>query len=154
METKIIFLDFDGVIRIPLLGTGFPPESEWVAECKGRIARLADATGAKIVISSDWGKRHSKEEILRHLAPEISSHLLHDDWVTPDLSADYPPRTVPRWPEIEAWLNLHAGHDKYVILDDMCKEHFEPVADSHIPCSLGTGLTEKLFELALEKLQP
>jgi hypothetical protein len=154
METnsKIIFLDFDGVIRVPILGTGFPPESEWLPESKERVARLARETGASIVVSSDWGKRQSREEIVRSLAPEIPADLLHEDWRTPDLSADYPPRSVPRLPEILAWLDAHPGHGEYVILDDLGRDQFVAVADRHVPCVLLTGFTERGYELALSKV--
>jgi hypothetical protein len=154
METnnKIIFLDFDGVIRVPILGTGFPPESEWLPESKERVARLARETGASIVVSSDWGKRKSRDEIVRSLAPEIPADLLHKDWRTPDLSADYPPRSVPRLPEILAWLDAHPGHGEYVILDDLGRDQFAAVADRHVPCVLLTGFTERLYELALSKM--
>ena len=112
----VIFLDFDGVIRVAV-------EGGWIGEdqaefCQSRMKMLASIcanTRAAIVVSSDWRNLENHEEIKGHLSPYLSDHL-HPDWATPIIGH--------RWNEVERWLARHPEVERYVILEDFAP-HFD-----------------------------
>jgi len=85
---KIIFLDFDGVIRIPFPTGGPEIDAEFSSERMKRVARLAVETGAQIVVSSDWRHMHDRGGIVQLLEPHVPWELMHADWKTPFLIED------------------------------------------------------------------
>lgn len=114
--SKVIFLDFDGVIRIPINGgSGHHDECEFNQELMVKVAKLCKYVDAQIVVSSDWRNMENKEEISSLLEPHLDV-LLHEDWGTPI--------TGYRWNEILKWLSQHPEVSNYAILDDHDK-HFE-----------------------------
>ena len=112
----VIFLDFDGVIRVAVDGG-------WIAAdqaefCQGRMKMLGEvcrSTGAKIVVSSDWRHLENLEEIKGYLSPYLTPHL-HEDWNTPICGH--------RWNEVERWLRDHDEVERYAILEDFAP-HFD-----------------------------
>lgn len=112
----VIFLDFDGVIRVAV-------EGGWVAAdqakfCQSRMKMLAEicrTTGARIVVSSDWRHLENLDEIREILAPYLVRHL-HEDWATPICGH--------RWNEVARWLHRHPDITRYVILEDFAP-HFD-----------------------------
>lgn len=104
----IIFLDFDGVIRL---------EDEFREGPLKLVADLAEAFQAKVVITSDWRLQLDREEItalLGIILPDAAK-LLHTDWGTPDLGRDQ------RWREIRAWRYKWGPSGPFLILDDQAK---------------------------------
>lgn len=113
---SVVFLDFDGVIRLAfhspakgLYGGIFIPEKMEMLRCA--VLRC----GAKLVISSDWRNMENREEIQKMLEPHLND-LLHPDWATP-ISGH-------RWNQVQAWLVSHPEVTDYAILEDFAP-HFE-----------------------------
>ncbi len=113
---KVIFLDFDGVIRVSVDGGWVTPDQ---AEfCGARMASLAKACrdlDCKIVVSSDWRQWDNRLEIEALLKPHLAQ-CLHDDWSTPIIGQ--------RWKEVRKWLDGHPEVVNYAILEDYLP-HFE-----------------------------
>lgn len=80
---KVIFLDFDGVIRIPVLNGGPKIDAEFSSSRMQLVAQLGTETVAKIVISSDWRHRYDRAGMINLLEPHIPGELLHLDWMPP-----------------------------------------------------------------------
>lgn len=144
---KIIFLDFDGVIRVAAAGVGLTADP---AEfCHGRMRLLAAAcmqTGARIVVSSDWRNLDNRSQIENHLSPWLASYL-HEDWATPICGH--------RWNEVERWLSHHPEVTGYAILEDFAP-HFEgcPAAMKArlVLCNNRHGLVTSLIPALLQRL--
>ncbi|MCB1228945.1 MAG: hypothetical protein KDN19_01690 [Verrucomicrobiae bacterium] len=154
---KAIFLDFDGVIRIPAPSFSGRPEAEFCSERKTRVSRLAEESGAQIVISSDWRRKYDRDQIERILAPQIPSNLLHLDWRTPLIGVD-PGSTkeeslIPRGAEILCWLASHPELLGFVILDDMLSRFFPLMGTNLVSCQLAEGFTEDRYLAARNILQ-
>jgi hypothetical protein len=127
-KNSVLFLDFDGVVRI---ADRF---------CGDRIRLLADIlepTGARVVISSDW--RGDGQEKCREYLGSRLSRLFHPDWCIPVKGE--------RWAEIRAWLKDHPDFENYCILDDF-KFHFtgapDNMLDRLILCTNRHGLLAKM----------
>lgn len=116
MNDSVIFLDFDGVIRVAVDGG-------WIAAdqaefCQGRMKMLGEVcreTAAKIVVSSDWRNLENLDEIRALLAPYLARYL-HEDWATPICGH--------RWNEVARWLRDHDEVARYAILEDFAP-HFD-----------------------------
>ena len=146
---KILFLDFDGVIRI--CPTDHFPEPNTPVFCPERMERIADIihiTQAKIVITSDWRNADNLHEIKKHLHPHLDLHL-HKDWSTPI--------TGHRWNEVEAWLTNHPEVTTYAILEDFAP-HFEgapqQMKDRIILCTNRHGYTPSMTNKLTTLLTP
>lgn len=125
---KILFLDFDGVIRISSEELGW--EAEFVYDKLKLVEQICINTGAKIVISSDWRMEANVLEMISSLVP-----YLHEDWKTPVIG--------PRWKEIDEWLGRNLNVRQFVILDDFTP-HFigapKEIKERLIVCSNRHGL--------------
>ncbi len=114
-----VFIDFDGVMdnsyydmlrevqRLPQVdkyGAVFDPE------CIANLGRIIDATGANIVISSDW-----------KYTDDLTT--LQSMWIDRDLPSEVidttPNCSKFRGDEIDAWLKVHKEDIRYVIIDDL-----------------------------------
>ena len=146
---RILFLDFDGVIRVATQGG-------WVTDddcqfCGERIKRVAwccRELGAQVVVSSDWRNMENRGEIEKLLGSRLGG-LLHDDWMTPI--------TGHRWNEIQAWLVRHPEVTEYVILDDFA-QHFtaapQAMRDRLVLCSSRHGFVPELVPRVMEMFAP
>ena len=154
---KAIFLDFDGVIRIPVPTGGANIEAEFCNERKLRVARFAMESQARIVISSDWRHRYDWSGMATLLEPLIPRELLHSDWMTPVLASAHPDTTIvspiPRGAEILSWLARNPDVTDFVILDDMHSKEFPLMKERLVSCQLLDGFTEEKLELALRLLR-
>lgn len=119
---KIIFLDFDGVIRttrasIAIGETGMLTYLDPIA-CK-LVEKLITDHGARIVISSTWRNQHKKRDIyylLKSAGHHIICGAMHERWCTPHFRDGR-----SRGHEIEVLLSEIESHEhveSYVILDD------------------------------------
>lgn len=133
--SKIIFLDFDGVITTV--------KSNWNLDKEKMelVKQICDATGAKIVISSSW-RRYTLEQTLELITTKqiengFQSFLYPEDvmGITARMYAFKSGNRethygLYRGVEIEQWLSEHKDVTNYVILDDdsdmlLCqKKHF------------------------------
>ena len=113
---SVIFLDFDGVIRITMDGGWLGPDRSEFCQLRMKVLReVCQKTRAKIVVSSDWRNIGNRSEIEGHLSPYLADQL-HDDWATPI--------TGHRWNEVATWLRKHPEVTSYAILEDFAP-HFE-----------------------------
>ncbi len=145
MNDTVIFLDFDGVIRLsPAVTRGLPEiPFKYIDEfCSERIRLLvvvAKQSGSKIVISSDWRRDYGKEQIKVFLG-ELAEYL-HEDWATVCSSGS-------RWEEISTWLDKHTEVGNYAILDDM-DSHFKGcpyfMRERLVLCNNRYGMVPKTF---------
>ena len=142
---KIIFLDFDGVIRLEQKHMPYSSGGMFYTQLIKSIVRFAQEEHAKIVISSDWRKYHDKKEICELLS--IKPAILHEDWQTPQFKE--------RWNEILTWKRRHPEVDKIVILDDI-KSHFEKgckkIKRKVVLTDPDIGITEENLKSASRKI--
>ena len=121
--SKVIFLDFDGVITTVL--------SNWNIDKKkvDMVKDICDSTGAKIVISSSW-RRYTLEQTIETITNELRVRG-NQPFPYPDLIIDITSRMygfkygnkekhygLCRGLEIDHWLCEHQDVTNYVILDD------------------------------------
>ena len=121
--SKIIFLDFDGVITTL--------KSNWAIDDKKveLVKEICDITGAKIVISSSW-RRYTLEATIEAITKQETVRG-HKAFPYPDLIIDITSRMygfkhgnrethygLCRGVEIKQWLQEHQDVTNYVILDD------------------------------------
>ena len=138
---KILFLDFDGIIRLgPAESDGlFRFEPRFCADRLRRLRWLCSHTGARVVVTSDWRHMETREQIESHLAPWLVDYL-HPDWRTAVHGK--------RWQEVALWL---AGHPvaEYAILEDF-RPHFEAAPSSMLDrvfwCNNRHGIVPEIID--------
>lgn len=104
---KALFLDVDGVLNSATFFAENPPMPVTSVDPRAirRIRRVAEATGALVVLSSSWRKQPNLVDTLRTAGVPI-----HD--ITPTLTG------LARCDEILAWLDEHPEVTSYAIIDD------------------------------------
>lgn len=143
---RVVFLDFDGVIRVP--DVAYPTEAEFCVNRMGRVRTLLEECDARLVISSDWRLRYSKDEILEILEPRIEREWLHADWRTPALRDADLAEAAPRGAEIVTWLYRNPRCERFVILDDLPKRFFPLLEDRLVACNLVDGFSDAALQQA------
>ena len=137
---KIIFLDIDGVIALPVPGRKTVRQSR---ECIEQLNRITNATGAKIVLTSG-----------RRFAPDLELTLA--EW---GVRAEIIGRTPVvgnglggnRAEEIVQWLAEHAsGVERFVILEDA--EDVGALDARTLRTTYDEGLTEEIAVAAIAML--
>ncbi len=143
----ILFLDFDGVLtNDPWERTHesftFDPANVT------HVNRIVEATGARIVISSDWRRLHF-DRVCNRLA---STGLEHRPiGCTPP---EDPRSRITRGMEIDAWLVQNDYRGVFVILDDSSEHLLEPHADRLVQVDAEFGLTAADADRAIALLAP
>ena len=167
--TKIIFLDFDGVLNTEhyqglLMYQGKPWQDRHGAffdpASVRQLQRIIDATHADIVVESSWKYLglEAMQEMWeqRHLPGrviDITPSSVSDEWLlTADLSDIDPAMGHCKGMEIASWLTDNAKSDtRYVIIDD---EYV--ILDSQQPHFILTnpyaGITEEDADRAISTL--
>ena len=136
MTSKIIFLDFDGVLNTEhyqnfLYHEGKPWQDEFGAffdpEAVAQLKRIVDATNADIVVESSWkylGLEAMQEMWEARNMPgriiDITPSSVSDSWLlTANLDEIDDAMAHCKGMEIASWLSDNAKQGtKYVILDD------------------------------------
>ncbi len=150
---KIIFLDFDGVMATAffdyiLVRSGQAEKDEFGVLfdplCIDNLAKIIEATGAKIVVSSDWKYLMSYEELLRM-------------WETRNLPKEMidatPCCSKHRGDEIDKWIEECPDDVHYVIIDDLSAENFNEHQLAHLlVVNPFNGLTEEVAMRAINML--
>jgi len=142
---RIIFLDFDGVLR-PLAGR--TDRDGWAPESVGALNYLTDNSGAEIVVSSTWRNDYS----LRALTQLLRSKEVRGEIVgtTPkSYAADDARLIVPgvtRGEEIRQWLEKN-GPAEFVIIDD--GRDLEPFNHRFVRTDSREGLKRRHADQAL-----
>lgn len=111
-DVRVLFLDIDGVLN----RMGFHPGESvglrnWIEpELVRRLCDVLEATGARVVLSSDWRRDRELQLLQDELAAAgIDCSLLG---ATPVLGQ-------ARWREIAAWMTEHdVGPSSVVVVDD------------------------------------
>lgn len=126
MHTRVLFLDFDGVIITPRATTVFGGPKGVTADFRTltrpdpvAIAAIAAvcAVGVGLVISSSW--RKMPEQCRRILDDNGLAQFLHDDWRTrEDRYLLGNGQLDRRGNQIADWLESHPEVRAYRILDD------------------------------------
>lgn len=111
---KIIFLDIEGVL------VSFDSErldGKADPACVARLNRLAESTGAALVVSSTWRSQglDEIEAILREWGVTAPVAGITDDLSYMDLTTTI---GIQRGDEIGQWLDAHPEVEAFVILDD------------------------------------
>lgn len=136
---KVLFLDFDGVIRVRCDWSDAPDKMDFCPDRMRRVAQIVAHAGASIVVSSDWRLLEEERAVLRLMEPSLMRELFHEDWSTPV--------SAPRWKEIQMWLLAHPEVTSYAILDDFAT-HFEgapqAMMERLVLCSNRHGLVPQL----------
>jgi len=150
---KIIFCDVDGVLNEDTTPTRTKSRLIFIDQEKLlRLKRIAEATQAKIVLSSTW--RYDRDN------PKLNGDFLElqEAFHNVGLSFyDFTPEDVygiRRGMEIRAWLGLHPEVERYIIFDD---ELFDFEQRGLLPRLIKTefgdgGLTEAHVQEAIEML--
>ncbi|KAL1499876.1 hypothetical protein AB1Y20_012559 [Prymnesium parvum] len=142
---KLIFLDIDGVICCNLVGR---LEEEKMLQLK----RIVDATGAKIVLSTDWRRQM---QLKRQVVMACKRHGMEVIGATPQR----PMYTAVRPMEIVDWLNSFSGKDSvtaWVALDDrdLVNEMGGSSLVGHfVRTHPATGLSPRLADAAIQLLE-
>jgi hypothetical protein len=143
----ILFLDFDGVLtndpweRIHESFTFDPANVR-------HVNRIVEATGARIVISSDW-RRLCFDRVCNRLA---SAGLEHRPiGCTPP---EEPGSRITRGMEIDAWLARNHYRGVFAILDDSSEHLLKPHADRFVRVDAEFGLTAEDADRAIALLAP
>lgn len=146
--SPVVFLDIDGVLILASGAHGADRRLPGTVDC---VRRLCEATGAKIVVTSDRrcdGLR-SVEDLL---GTELTEYL-HESWKTPVCGH--------RVDEIRTWILRHSSaltkgeNLNFVIIDDF-EGHFKNVhmeiRNRLVLCDSRVGFNEENLKEALEKI--
>lgn len=157
-SSPVIFLDVGGVLvhegtihnRIP----GEPWHSVFAyaatvdLDCVRRVLRIVEATGAQIVVSSDWRRNNAQSSALKRAFIDAGmDRRAYRDLVigsTPHLDGK------TRAHEVAAWLANHPAVTHYLVLDDQVVEGHQQLSDR--PSSFTGGLQEAHVEEAIRLL--
>jgi hypothetical protein len=118
---KILFTDVDGVLNDEATTAKSPFGYTGIMDSKVKLLKkIIDATGAKVVLSSDWrlcdDDDPDYEYLLRKLK-NVGGIILYGK--TPDISWER------RGLEIERWLSGHPNVESWVVLDDVYFSDFQ-----------------------------
>ena len=160
---RIIFLDVDGVLNCStsksychddICGVITGIDSDKVK----RLAKIVEATGAEIVLSSDWKDGWSKyytSQKPSH-AKYLDNHLYKKGKLT--IKDKTPSTSKGSWfrgEEILAYLRSHKDVENYVILDDTFFEDFsiKEISEHLVLTEYKVGLTDDDVEKAIRILR-
>lgn len=151
---KVIFLDFDGVVRLPA-ETGDAKSYRFDISKLKAVAGLATSIGARIVVSSSWREFYDLDRMIVEMSGILPRALFHNSWMTPLIysRSRVDKYELPRGADILTWLYNHPAVTEFVILDDLAPDHFKGMEHHHIHCDSNTGITEKDIDAARILLQ-
>lgn len=145
-NSKVIFLDYDGVLTTPASDYVFMPE------CLERLGKILSNTQAKIVISSSR-RGLTLEDTLESITDPNNPHVRNVPFPFTEDIIGITPHTIAwlRGQQIEAYLEGHPEVKAYVILDDENK--FLAEQQKHLVLTNEeTGLSESDVHRAIEIL--
>lgn len=162
---KVVFLDFDGVVTAKNGTPGSymthgPGEYGPTPACVGRLMKLVEDSGAKIVVSSNW----------RKFDVDGPGSVWKNPWYgpvknplpafVPALGGAYigtlPPLRLCKAAVADYWLLGKDEVESFVALDDMCSregyDRFDSFKGRYVNTDQETGLTDEDCEAALRIL--
>lgn len=133
-DTKVIFLDIDGVLWTVKTAITVDKDSDIrsIDALDPVLCRLLSLlkevdTGLRLVISSTWRKRCTKEWLVNHFAGYGLTIPFHEDWRTIIVGNGH------RGDEIREWLDRHPEVMTYVCIDDDSDFHpDQPLVKTHV----------------------
>lgn len=150
---KIIFLDIDGVLNDI---ENFPqsevfPFNKIEKDKVSLLNEIVNHTGAKVVISSSWRRKHSyleMDKILKTLG--FCGEVISE---TPRLPKEKKISFLNRSKEIESWLENNSVSN-FVILDDTPSSEFsEKIISNLVQIDDFQGMNENHVKKAIEILR-
>lgn len=118
---KILFLDISGTLDswawMSKANEEARGDDRVSREHVARVNRVTDATGAEIVITSDWVKHEPETSY-----PETRKMLIEHGMTGNIIGHTVQPFDAPlcdRVREIQAWLDAHPGVEEYALVDDI-----------------------------------
>lgn len=119
MTEAVLFVDVDGPLAPRRSAVYAQPRNKGKGSIKvfdpvavAAVLYVLRESGAKIVVSSEWGRVYTKEEVFTWFGENgISFQLFHEDWVTPRTTRD-------RSAQIREWLTSHPEAVRYAVIDD------------------------------------
>ena len=159
---KVIFLDIDGVLNCATSKSFCIDDDGRVikgvdSDKVKRLAKIVEATGAEIVLSSDWKDGWSKyyTSSKPSHAKYLDNHLYKKGRLT--IKDKTPSTNKGSWfrgEEILTYLRLHQDIENYVILDDTFFEDFDNknIIDHLIITDYKYELTDENVKQAIEIL--
>jgi len=142
-HNKVIFLDFDGVIRLSTT-TPSPKAFEFVPSKIQLIKKLCYLTDAQVVVSSSWREIYTLDRMRLEMFNILEACDFHEYWMTPILRSHTKndDKLIPRGAEISTWLYNHTDVTNYVILDDLPSSDFNDHISHFVSCNAATGITD------------
>lgn len=159
---KVIFLDIDGVLNCVTSKSYCIEDDGCVirgidSDKVKRLAKIVDATGAKIILSSDW--KDGWEKFYGTSKPSHAKYLDNHLYKKGKLTIkDKTPNTNKgswfRGEEILTYLRAHRDIENYVILDDTFFEDFsiKEISEHLVLTDHKVGLTDSDVEKAVKIL--
>ena len=157
-KTKLLFLDIDGVLNCATTEERTPEGFDFVEDrLIEKLKRILDATGAKVILSSDWRFEHPRFDDDPDAKMGINLSLLIRKLADFGINL-YGMTSVMcrrRGEEIENWLDKNecrfGGIDNinYVILDDLPWSEFHGHAGHFVNTDDYIGLTDENVEEAI-----
>lgn len=159
---KVVFLDIDGVLNCTTsISCCIDDDGRIIkgidSDKVKRLAKIVEATGAQIVLSSDW-----KEGWNKYYTNKKPSHVKYLDnhlykkgkLFIKDKTPDTNKGSWFRGEEILTYLRTHQDIENYVILDDTYFEDFidEKIEKHLILTNYEVGLTDKNVNDAIKIL--
>ena len=160
-ETKILFLDFDGVCNSYSEGSYITHKEDDYGPSKiicERIRKICDTTGAKIIISSNWrrfeidGKWFSGKNYYTNPLSKLYDEI--GDLVIGTLTLE---RHITKAEALCLWFEDNCELEKWVIVDDDPKENLGTTSDfgirnHYIQTNPEFGITEEISEEIIKRL--
>jgi hypothetical protein len=139
-------LDCDGVLN-RCAASGFGLEEDKLE----LLRQIVKATKCRLILSSSWREYPTK---IRQLTGALGARGMRLSDMTPLLvtttEGSRIARAVPRWKEIQAWLDDNPETTRFVILDD--EKDFGPLSAHHVQTWSEEGLTADIAEAVIHYL--
>ncbi len=172
---KALFLDIDGVLNSESWVSARPPRPAgdglavdvWHLDpaAVARLRRVVDATGVRLVLSSDWRRAPWKPGLLRTSAAlrrvglgvglagatPVLTGAQRDErftpaWVDGRLFGSWHGRAgwvgIPRWMECQVWLDTHPEVTRWAVVDDAADFDAPGWREKHVQTDADVGLTD------------
>jgi hypothetical protein len=116
--TKILFLDFDGVLHPK--GANAAHDHFSKKHLLEELLLEPELSGVQVVISSTWREAYSLDRLRLFFSPRMQTRIVDRTPVLDDLDGEF-----LRYREVRGWLNRHPLTNAWFALDDD-REGFPP----------------------------
>lgn len=160
--TKIVFLDFDGVllptgdeqaqIQTGLTRDNYLEQVVFNRQCVVNLNALLSQTGAEIVLSTSWAWGHTFSELSECLMRNKIDASSIFEWDEPDTKAYMTPRQYKsnRENEIGWWIDQHTHLDTWIAIDNI--ESIQALGERAIVVDPTVGFNAEALDKAIRVL--